>query len=155
MPSIGRHWPGLSLFLPAVPVAICLALVMPLVAGVSVEFDREADFTRYTTYTWGEGTPARRLDVQDLIVAAIDRQLGARGLRKVDGGAPLKVHTHALADEHTLQKLADPTYFKFWSGINVIDPLALKTGSLVVDLQDAASGTIVWRGLATATVDQS
>lgn len=51
--------------------------------------------------------------------------------------------------------LADPTYFKFWSGVNVIDPVALKTGSLVVDLQDAASGTIVWRGLATATVDQS
>jgi len=127
--SLRRHDPYLSRLPPAVPVAVCLALVMPLIAGVSVEFDREVDFGPYTTYTWGEGTPARRPDVQDLIVAAIDRELGARGLRKVDGGAPLKVHTHALVDEHTLEKLADPTYFKFWSGINVIDPKALKTGS--------------------------
>ena len=120
-----------------------------------MEFDREAEFSRYTTYAWGEGTPARRPDVQDLIVAAVDRELAARGVRRVDGGAALNVITHALVDEHTLEKLADPTYFKFWSGVNIVDPSTLKVGSLVVDLQDAGSETIAWRGLATATVDKT
>ena len=146
--------PGVPHSVIAVPAV--LLLICPLLyAGVSVEHDREADFSRYTTYAWGEGTPARRPDAQDLIVAAVDRELAASGLRKVDGGAPLNVLTHALVDKHTLEKLADPTYFKFWSGVNIVDPTTLKEGSLVVDLQDAESGAIVWRGLATATVDKS
>jgi hypothetical protein len=135
--------------------ALFLSLAAPGYAGVSVEHDREADFSRYTTYAWGEGTPARRPDVQELIVAAVERELAARGLRRVDEGASLNVLTHALVDKHTLEKLADPTYFKFWSGVNIVDPSMLKEGSLVVDLQDAGSETIVWRGLATATVDVS
>jgi hypothetical protein len=93
--------------------------------------------------------------VQELIIAAVDRELAARGLKKVDEGAPLRVLTHALFDKHTLEKLADPTYFKFWSGVNIVDPRTLKEGSLVVDLQDAGSERIVWRGLATATVDKT
>jgi len=143
-------------FVPRILGAAALVLLAaPLYAGVSVEFDREVDFSGFGTYTWAAGTPARRPDVQDLIVAAIDRELAARGLEKVDGGGALNLITHALADEHTLKQLADPTYFKFWSGVTITDPALLKTGSLVVDLQDAGSGKIVWRGLATATVDQS
>ncbi len=141
---------------PGIPLAvILLSLATLLHAGVSVEFDRQADFSRYTTYTWGDGTPARRLDVQELIVNAIDRELAARGLKKVEQGAALNVLTHALFEEHTLEKLADPTYFKFWSGINIVDPSLLKTGSLVVDLQDASSESIVWRGLATGTINKT
>jgi hypothetical protein len=135
--------------------ALSLALAAPGYAGVSVEHDRKADFSRYTTYAWSEGTPARRPDVQDLIVAAVDRELAARGLKKVDEGATVNVLTHALVDKHTLEKLADPTYFKFWSGVNIVGPATLKEGSLVVDLQDVTSERIIWRGLATATVDKS
>jgi hypothetical protein len=135
--------------------ALSLLLAVPALAGVSVEYDREADFSRYTTYSWGEGTPGRRPSVQELIVAAVDRELAARGLIKVDQGGSLNVLTHALVDKHTLEKLADPTYFKFWSGVNIVDPRTLKAGSLVVDLQDASSERIVWRGLATATVDKT
>jgi hypothetical protein len=120
-----------------------------------VEFDREANFARYTTYTWGEGTPARRPDVQELIVNAIDRELAARGLRKVEKGAALNILTHALFEEHTLKKLADPTYFKFWSGVNIVDPSMLTTGTLVVDLQDVSSEAIIWRGLATGMINKS
>lgn len=134
---------------------LALLLFVPVFAKVTVQHDRETDFSVYTNYCWGKGTPARRPGVQDLIVAAVDRELAARGLSRVDGGAELVVLTHALVDEHTLAELADPTYFKFWSGVNVVDPTTLKTGSLVVDLQDAGSERIIWRGLATATIDNS
>jgi len=154
MRNRGSSQPHLSRFPSVLLAALALLLTFPVVAGVSVEHDREADFSSYTTYSWGEGTPARRPDVQDLTVAAVDRELAARGLVKVDGGGALNVLTHALVDTHTLEKLADPTYFKFWSGVNIVDPSTLKTGSLVVDLQDAHSERIVWRGLATATVDK-
>lgn len=155
MRTNGSRPSGSPLITRALQAAALLLLAAPVHAGVSVEFDREADFSRLTTYTWEQGTPARRPDVQALIVAAIDRELAARGLERVDGGGALNLIAHALADEHTLKQLADPTYFKFWSGVTITDPALLKTGSLVVDLQDAGSGKIVWRGLATATVDQS
>jgi hypothetical protein len=155
MRSEGSSQPHVSRVPPVILAVLFLLLTAPLHAGVSVEFDREADFSRYTTYSWGEGTPGRRPGVQELIVAAIDRELAARGLIKVDQGGSLNVLTHALVDKHTLEKLADPTYFKFWSGVNIVDPRTLKAGSLVVDLQDAGSEQIIWRGLATATVDRT
>ena len=155
MRSRGCSQPHASRFPPVFLAALSLLLAVPLLAGVSVEHDTEVDFSRYTTYSWGEGTPARRPDVQDLIVAAVDRELAAHGLMKVDGGGALNVLTHALVDKHTLDKLADPTYFKFWSGVNIVDPRTLKEGSLVVDLQEVDSERIIWRGLATATVDKT
>lgn len=155
MRGLDRHGPRASRRPGIVIAAILLPLSSLLHAGVSVEFDREADFFRFTTYAWGEGTPARRPDVQELIVNAIDRELAAKGLKKVEKGAALNVLTHALFEEHTLKKLADPTYFKFWSGVNIVDPSMLKTGTLVVDLQDVSSGSIVWRGLATGTINKT
>ena len=68
--------------------------------------------------------------------------------------ARLHVLTHALIDEHTLEQLADPTYWKFWTGVNPLEHLEeFKVRTLVVDLQDTASARIVWRGLATGTID--
>ena len=134
--------------------AFLLTLSGLLQAAVSVEYDRKAEFSRYTTYAWGEGTSARRRAIQDSIVTAVDRELQARSLKKVKEGAALRVFSHALIDEHSLEQLSDPTYWKFWTGFGDVDARALKVGTLVVDLQDIDSEKLVWRGLASGAVDE-
>ena len=122
-------------------------------AGVSVQFDRANDFSRYRTFAWKDGTAARRPAIQAGILSAVQRELEAAGMRKIDEAPDVYVLTHALVDEHTLEDLSDATYWKFWTGIGRIDLEAIKVGTLVVDLLDPATGKIVWRGLATGAVD--
>jgi hypothetical protein len=74
------------------------------------------------------------------------------GFKRVDAEADLYVIPHVLVDRHTLEELADSTNWKFWTGFTTVDPRDLEAGTLVIDLLDAASEEIVWRGLASGTV---
>jgi hypothetical protein len=53
---------------------------------VAVDWDHDADFSKYKTYAWIESqNPGSKLAVKR-IVAAIESQLAARGLQKAQGG---------------------------------------------------------------------
>jgi hypothetical protein len=136
----------------AIPLCLVVALMPGLLGGVSVESKKTFDFSGLTTYVWKEGTPARRPTIQTRITEAVDRELQRAGLKRVDAEADLYVIAHVLVDRHTLEELADSTNWKFWTGITTADPRDLEAGTLVIDLLDAASENIVWRGLASATV---
>ena len=49
---------------------------------VTTDFDPQTDFSQFHTYTWGEGRAARNPLVAQRIVAGIEAQLSAKGLRK-------------------------------------------------------------------------
>jgi hypothetical protein len=132
----------------AVPGAIVLASALAY-ADISVHFDETVDFTRFESYGWREGTPSPRRTAQQRIVDAVERELDARGMRKVDASPDLYVTTHVLVDAHTLEELSDDTEWLFWTGITSVDAVTVGAGTLVVDLLDAESQEIVWRGLAT------
>ena len=70
-------------------------------AGVSVDYDRSADFPRFKTFAFKEGTPADNPFVQERIEAAIRRELEAKGLSMIDGDADLNVVTHAAVTTQT------------------------------------------------------
>jgi len=53
---------------------------------VNVDWDQTANFQGYGTYAWAKGTPAKNPLMDERIVAAVDKQLAAKGLRKVDSG---------------------------------------------------------------------
>lgn len=80
-------------------VVLALAfLTLPATAGVEVEYENGADFSGFKTYAWQKGTEAARPKVQQWIVQAVERELKARGLRKVvDRKADVYVVTHAVA----------------------------------------------------------
>jgi hypothetical protein len=54
--------------------------------GVKAESDKKTDFAKFKTYTWWTGHPALDKSVDAQIVAAIDRELGRRGLQKLASG---------------------------------------------------------------------
>jgi hypothetical protein len=123
-------------------------LLLAAAAETSVQYDSQVDFSRYKTWSWHQGsTPAANPANDKRIREAIEKGLAARGLSRVDGGAPLLVVYHA---SKTTQ--IDLAPVKNAPQTNTGIRYAEK-GSLVVDMLDSASGDVVWRGHATAVLD--
>lgn len=60
--------------------------------GVTVKADRDADFSRFKSYSWEHGWQAYDKAVHAAIMAAVDRELGTLGLvKQPDGAADLLV----------------------------------------------------------------
>ena len=122
-----------------------LTMVLLLASSIqAVEYDHAVDFSRYQTWSWqgGDTTPSNPV-ADRRIRDAVARGLAARGLSSVDSNATLLVRYYAARSTRIdLLPLdsgsgAPPTGIKY-----------VETGSLVVDLLDAASGKVVWRGHA-------
>jgi hypothetical protein len=73
---------------------VALLLVLPASASVGVEYDKQVDFSRYRTYAWAEGAVAPNQRMLTQLQSAIERELDAQGLRKVDGPADLYILAH-------------------------------------------------------------
>jgi hypothetical protein len=136
----------------ALRVAGCFFLALlaaPVAADVQIGHDAEHDFTAVRTYAWDAGTPAAKPEVQAWIVEAVDRELQAKGLRRVEGQADVRVSTVAYAelDVFTRGNYVRLDRYDSW-GVITSDVVDKSTGNLMVDLIDPATGEPVWRGVA-------
>jgi Domain of unknown function (DUF4136) len=136
--------------------ALALATVVAIgassvTAGVHVDRDDRVDFPSFRSYSWVEGTPARRAEFEAMIRGAVDSEFEARGLAQNDDTPGVYVVTHASLEG--LPAL-DPDRFTYggypgdqWrpKGVNPYQP------SLVVDLLDGESKQLIWRGIASAS----
>ena len=125
---------------------------------VTYDFDKAADFSSFKTYTWVRGTPLNDELNHKRIVNAVDAQLSSKGFNKVEmGGNPdVLVAYHASFNKN----LQINGFSSGWGGYRFganrsgtarVDEILI--GTLVVDMVDARSRTIVWRGTATKEVD--
>jgi hypothetical protein len=146
-----------SLAALAAASAGCLTLI-----PVSSHVERGTDFARYRTYDWG---PADSLPVTDQrlgdnpffvddVHGAIDTELTQRGLvRPVSERADLLVHYHA-AVAGRLEVETHPGQFRDCFGDDCRPTVTTyEAGTLVVDLIDASSKRLVWRGWAEHRLD--
>ena len=121
-------------------------LLLLAAATSSVDYDKQADFSRYKTWSWHTGvTPAMNPVTDKRVREAIEKGLGARGLSRVDSKASLLVAYHASRTTETgfgKARYPDPSFEK-----GTRPPF--QKGSLVLDMLDADSGRVVWRGHAT------
>ena len=145
----------------AMMAAALLAACAPM--RVSSHVDRTQDFSRYRTFDWGpaDALPAGdpRLErspfFQDHIQGAIERQMAAKGFeRAAVGGVPdLRVHFHAVIDRRL--DVDELDYQRGYcpgndcrSGVSEHEQ-----GTLVIDLIDAGTNRLVWRGWAQDSVE--
>lgn len=114
------------------------------------------DFSGYRTYDWGppDAFPTQdpRLDgdpfFHDHMQGAVDRALAAAGFeRVVTGERDLLIHYHASVTHRIDINRAehDPAYCSEPDCVPVIE---FEAGTLVLDLMDARTGRLVWRGWA-------
>jgi hypothetical protein len=121
--------------------------------------ERGADVTRYRTYDWApadtQATGDPRLDnnpfFQERIQAQVEKRLGDRGFEKTTASTPtdLTVHYHAsIAQEVNANGVGQPNV-----QCNDCAPYVYDAGTIVVDLVDARTSRLVWRGWAEGSID--
>jgi hypothetical protein len=138
----------------------CLTMLgtIVLAQNVTYDFDKAASFSRYKTYTWVRGTSLGDELNHRRVVNAVEAQLASRGFAKVDSGADpdVLVAYHASFDKD----LQINGFSSGWGGyrfgasrMGTARVEEILTGTLAVDIVDAHTRTIVWRGVASKEVD--
>src|SRR5579864_1551834 len=125
---------------------------------VKTDYDRSANFSQYKTYSWEKVQTQDPLWV-DRIKEAVNAALTAKGLTPVESGGDIAV----VAMETTQnQRTLNTFYDGFgggwrWRGFGGLGTATTtvdnyKVGTLVVDLFDANSKMLVWRGSSSDTL---
>jgi len=111
---------------------------------VTTDANRSAPFGSYKTYGWTDGTPAPTPLAEQRIHGMVGAQLAARGL--AESHTPdLFVATHAVTAQHP--QLIVNGFDWGLGGTASVETYTV--GTLVVDLYDAHTKQLVWRGVAT------
>lgn len=149
----------------AQPLAPVLAITIALAGCSSVssfdyrsETSPEADFTKYSTYSWSQpkGNSAEERGVtqatEQMVITAIDTTFEAKGYRWVSSNADMLVNFFASTQE----KSQYGSYTASWSYDSSNRGATRETyavGSLVIDVIDADSDSVVWTGSVSSVLD--
>ena len=149
--------------------ALLLTLIWGLAAQaqkIHVNYDKNLNFSNFKTYAWAPQSAVAHPMLAADIVGAIDDELTARGLRKVDTNPDLVVQVYSSIDTDSTFYSNDPLYMGS-GGVPPFDPsmtgpafvgdwgnttVTLHKGDLVVDLIQASAKKLVWRGMAIENV---
>jgi Domain of unknown function (DUF4136) len=125
--------------------------------SASAHLDRDRDFAAYNTYQWGPAdalpTGDPRLDkdpfFQDHMQGAVEKQLAARGLQLAGSATPdLLIHYHANISERIDVYGVDRAYGYCDSADCPSSIIRYEAGTIVLDVIDARTNTLIWRGWA-------
>jgi uncharacterized protein DUF4136 len=137
---------------------VALTSTAAFAQDVTYDFDKSADFSKLRSYVWVRGTPVNDDFNHKRIVAAIDAQLASKGLDKAEGseGADAYVAYHAAFSSDLQVNGFSSGWGGYRFGPNRSSTARVEEiliGTLVVDVVDAKTGTILWRGVATKELD--
>ncbi len=135
---------------------VLLAATTSFAQQVKTDYDRSTDFSQYKTYSWEKVQTQDQLWV-DRIKDAVNAALAAKGWTQLpSGGNVAVVAVEMTKDRQTL----DTFYTGFgggwrWGGgfgdaTTTVNNY--KVGTLVVDLFDANSKNLIWRGSSSDTL---
>jgi len=134
----------------AAAVALVMTTAVVYAQKVSVDSDPAAAFASFRTYAWTDGTPASHSLNEERIHSGVDARLTARGLAMNTTTPDLIVATHVTTSEK--QELVVNGFGPGpWWGGGTPQVETYIEGTLIVDLYDARTKKMVWRGVATAT----
>lgn len=130
---------------------------------ITVEYDKKQSFSQYKTYSWLQQGNYTRVFLAMNIIGAIDEQLRGKGLRRVDTGGDLMVTAYGAFDDD-INVAQSSTIYQFpalygptWASAPTVrggtSAVYIRKGTLVVDVVEAASRQLRWRGIATAKFD--
>jgi hypothetical protein len=120
----------------------------------SVDYDRSLDFSRYRSFGFQKGTPARRDFTQKRIEEVIGAALQGKGLTTAGGERPdLRVVTHAVVErQQRIEAIVWGYGCRWGGGVAMTSVTNIPVGTLIVELVDTQRTCLVWRARATDTI---
>jgi hypothetical protein len=152
-------------------VALLVGSVTATVAqDVRYNFAQGEDFSKYKTYKWVELKGADQADqlTQKQIMAAIDSELATKGLQKTDSDAAdlyIDIQTAIGTEKQFTSYNTGWGYGPGWGGgwygygggmtsnTTTGSTTTIYIGQLGLDMYDSAKKELVWRGIASKTID--
>ena len=150
-------------------MAVALLGIMFLFAGISAaqqvktDYDRTADFAQYKTYSWEHVKTKDPLFV-DRIKNAVNAALAARGWTQVETGGDVSIVAIQMTSN---QETLNTFYNGFGGGWGwrrfggggmgeaTTTTETYRVGTLVVDLFDAKTKKLLWRGSSSDTLSNN
>jgi uncharacterized protein DUF4136 len=133
---------------------------------VKTDYDRNANFAQYKTYSWEKVKTKDLLDV-DRIKSAVNATLGAKGWTQVPSGGDVSI----IAIEMTQSQQTLNTFYDGygggwgWRGFGggglggfgdaTTTTETYQVGTLVVDLFDTKTKQLLWRGSSSDTLSNN
>jgi hypothetical protein len=133
---------------------------------VKTDYDRSANFGQYKTFSWEQVKTKDALDV-DRVKSAVNAALAAKGWSQVDSGGDVSI----IALETTQNQQSLNTFYdgfgggwgwrrfggRGFGGVGEATTTTetYKVGTLVVDLYDAKTKQLLWRGSSSDTLSNN
>jgi hypothetical protein len=131
---------------------------------VRSDYDKDVNLKLYKTYAW---LPVKEIEskvdplvfnelTNKRIKSAVDLQLKSKLIKYTADSPDLRVHYHIVIDNKSMMLPAryGYNYSQYWIR-NQTDVYYYREGTLIIDLMDAKSNNLVWRGWGIRTVDNS
>jgi hypothetical protein len=146
-------------------VALALVPAIALAQKTTYDFDKSANFASYKTYALKEGTPVGQPLIDDRITNAITAALAAKGLTPSDADPDIFVVYHVAFDKQkdisTFSSGYGGGYGPYgwgwgggWGGMTTSTQVRdILMGTLVIDVADARTRQMAWRGMGVKEVD--
>lgn len=132
------------------PWGLALVLALAGCAGVSTDYDYDPafPFADLETYGWKHSSSEKVMDpfVVGYVEAAVHRGLAQHGFRRSEAPDFLVV----LRDEFEDRLAVDQHTRTF---VRHVDARDLHKDDLIIQILDASSGELVWRGVASNVID--
>lgn len=135
-------------------LALAFVLTASLASAqqVKLDYDHDVDFSRYKTFAWSVAQPPAKNPANHIrVTRAVEEGLTAKGLRKDTSGAPDAYLMYTGRVGETL-KVAGRSAGGYWEPSNlrtVVDLNKVREGTLVLEVYDAHTKDVVWRGVAS------
>ena len=152
MKIVSRVLTGLALF-----AFVALSAEVASAQKVTTDYDHKADFTGYKTYMWAGKPKLANPLMDDRVMEDVNNQLTAKGWKLVTDDADVVVIANgATQDQQTLETFYTgyPGWRWRWAGgdMATTEVEHYTVGTLVIDLLDAKTKQVIFRGVATETL---
>jgi hypothetical protein len=144
----------------ALIAALVLAPVALLAQKTSFDYDKTASFATFKTYALKDGTKVGDPLIDNRIVAAIESELAAKGLKPSAAKPDVTVIYHVAFDKKkditAFSTGGGPYGYRWgggWGGTTDVRVNEILVGTLVIDVADATKNEVVWRGMGVKEVD--
>ena len=137
---------------PALVAALALGMAACSTLELNTDYDPATDFGRYRTFRYGEGAKPRNPQAARSVRYAVSQALEAKGMKEVETGGDLLIYGHFVQDEkfqvETYGYYSTGWYGYGWGGgVATTTVRRIPVGTLVLDLVDASTKNLVWRGI--------